>query len=288
MRREAGAHPLRRLIVGLRPYWLHLYLLVYTPLLLVLDGRAQTLSQQMALGVLTFFVLWLCTLRLPRGQRLQVWLCVGVATVFEVFGSLIWGVYRYRWHNLPLYVPPGHGLVYLFGITAAALPVFRRHGRRAAEVVLALCTVYAVAGLTVLPLVTHRFDLQGALCWPVFAWCILRTQRFALFAAIFIATLDLELAGTLARDWTWLQVAPWDGVPSGNPPSAIAGGYSIIDGSVGLALAALAWLHRRGRVPLTTAAPATPVPESSGAAADRGVKPRRREGCRSTAGSDRQ
>jgi hypothetical protein len=40
-------------------------------------------------------------------------------------------------------------------------------------------------------------------------------------------------------------------VPSGNPPSAIAGGYSIIDGSVGLLLLLLARLgiapvRRRG------------------------------------------
>ncbi|MDQ6636352.1 MAG: hypothetical protein M3Y62_01020 [Candidatus Dormibacteraeota bacterium] len=255
-----------RLLVAVKPYWLHLYLLAYTPLLLLLDSRTQNLAQQSALGVLTFFVLWLCTLKLPRGQRLQVWLCVGIATIFEIFGSLIWGVYRYRWHNLPLYVPPGHGLVYLFGVTAAALPVFRHHGRRAAQVVLALCTLYAIAGLTVLPPVTHRLDVQGALCWPVLAWCILKTERYALFAAIFLATLDLELAGTLAGDWTWLPVAPWDGVPSGNPPSAIAGGYSLIDGSVGLVLAALAGLRLRA---WATPLGPRPTPEPSGAGGDR-------------------
>jgi hypothetical protein len=73
----------------------------------------------------------------------------------------------------------------------------------------------------------------------VFAWCVLFTPRYAMFAAIFVATTDLELAGTLAHDWAWLPTAPWDGVPSGNPPSAIAGGYSIIDGSVVFLLALL-------------------------------------------------
>lgn len=228
------------MIDRLRPYWLHLYLLTYTPLLLLADSRLPSVWPQLGLGVLTFLVLWLCTQRLDdRRARFQVWLCVGVATGFEVFGSLIWGVYRYRFHNVPLYVPPGHGLVYLFGLTAAGLPVFQRHGRQAAYVVLAACMAWALGGLTVLPLLTHRLDVQGALCLPVFAYAIMRSPRYALFAAIFVATTDLELAGTWFGTWAWVPVAPWDHVPSGNPPSAIAGGYSVIDGSVALVMALL-------------------------------------------------
>src|SRR5207302_5273487 len=86
---------------------------------------------------------------------------------------------------------------------------------------------------------THRLDVAGALCLPIFAWCIVFTPRYAMFAAIFVATSEIELAGTMARDWTWLATAPWDHVPSGNPPSAIAGGYSIIDGSVAIVLSLL-------------------------------------------------
>ena len=40
-------------------------------------------------------------------RRWEVWLCVPIATLFEVFGSLIWGGYTYELHNIPLYVPPG-------------------------------------------------------------------------------------------------------------------------------------------------------------------------------------
>jgi hypothetical protein len=220
----------------IRPYRLHLGLLTYIPIVLLADSRVTGVWEQAGLGVVTALVLLLCTRSLRPHERWQVWLCVVVATGFEVFGSLVWGVYRYRWHNLPLYVPFGHGLIYLFGLTAAGLPVFRRHGRRAACVLLGACTLWALTGVTALPLLTHRIDVQGALCLPVFAWCVLFTPRYALFAAIFVATTNLELIGTLSHDWAWLQTAPWDRVPSGNPPSAIAGGYSIIDGSVALFL----------------------------------------------------
>ncbi len=229
----------------LKPYWLHAYVLTYLPLLLLTDSRITALWQQWLLGVLTFAALYLAALKVPKEQRLQVWICVVVATGFEIFGSLVWGVYRYRLHNVPLFVPPGHGGVYLFGLLAMRTPVVLQHGRRVAHVILAGAGTWALAGVTVLPLVTGRFDLQGALCFPVFAWFVLRSPRWALFAAIFIATGELEIVGTTLGNWAWLPIAPWTHIPSGNPPSVIAGGYCIIDASVLLvmrgALAARAW-----------------------------------------------
>ena len=232
-----------QVIARSRPYWLHAYLLTYTPLLLLADSKISALWQQWALGVLTFLVLYLCGLKAPKEQRLQIWLCVGVATGFEIFGSLIWGVYRYRLHNVPLFVPPGHGLVYLFGLLAMTTPVVKEHGKRVAHVILALAGAWAVAGVTVLPIVTGRFDLQGLMCLPVFAWFVLRSPRWALFAAIFIATGELEIFGTSFGNWYWMPVAPWTHIPSGNPPSVIAGGYCVIDASVLLVMRAyrLGW-----------------------------------------------
>jgi len=226
------------LIARLKPYWLHAYLLTYTPLLLLADSRITALWQQWMLGLLTFGVLYLAALRAPKEQRLQVWMCVLVATGFEIFGSLIWGVYRYRLHNVPLFVPPGHGLVYLFGLLAMSTPVVKRHGKKVAHVVLGGAGAWALAGITLLPIITGRFDLQGAMCLPVFAWFVLRSPRWALFAAIFIATGELEIFGTSFGNWYWMPVAPWTHIPSGNPPSGIAGGYCVIDASVLLVMRA--------------------------------------------------
>ena len=218
----------------LRPYRVHAFLLVYTPLLLVADGVLGSLGPQIALGALTLGVLWLCVRTVPPERRWEVWLCVPIATLFEVYGSLIWGGYTYRLHNIPLYVPPGHALVYVFGITAVALPFVRAHGSLFRHGVLAVATAWMVAGVTVLPLVTHRWDVQGALLWPLLAWCILRSGRGEMFAAIWIATATVEIAGTVAGCWGWAAIAPWSHLPSANPPSSIAAGYAVIDGSVAL------------------------------------------------------
>jgi len=234
-------------ISRLKPYWVHIYALIYTPLLLFADSRITAQWQQWMLGLLTFVVLYLAALKAPKEQRVQIWTCVVVATGFEVFGSLVWGLYQYRMHNVPLFVPPGHGLVYLFGLLAMQTPVVLKHGRRVAHIILTGASTWAVAGLTVLPLLTGRFDLQGALCLPVFAWFVLRSPRWALFAAIFIATGELEIFGTIFGNWYWLPTAPWTHIPSGNPPSVIAGGYCVIDSSVLLAMRGIALV----RAPVT-------------------------------------
>ena len=179
---------------------MHVFLLAFTVALLYADGRLLRLGPQIGLGIVTFAVLLACARRVDRERRLQLWICIPVATCFEVVGSLVWGGYRYRLHNIPLYVPPGHALVYLFGITALGLPLVARHGREFRYAVLALCTGWTVAGLTFLPFLTGRLDVSGALIWPLFAWCIIYSGRGELFAAIWIATTTLEIAGTWAGD----------------------------------------------------------------------------------------
>src|SRR5262252_6123905 len=85
---------------------------------LALDTRVG-LGGERALGVLTWLLL-LCALRpLPALVRAQALGVVAFATVGEVTGSIIWGVYHYRLHNLPLFIPPAHGLVYLSGLALA-------------------------------------------------------------------------------------------------------------------------------------------------------------------------
>jgi hypothetical protein len=256
-RRAGNDQVAKRITEGLRPYWLQAYLLLYIPLGLLADSKTTALWQQYLLGVLTFTVLFLAALKAPREQRAQVWTCVAVATGFEIFGSLVWGVYRYRLHNLPLFVPPGHGIVYLFGLLAAQGPLVRRHGRRVAYVVLAAATAWAVAGVTVVPQLTGRVDLQGLMCLPVLAVFLLRSPRWPLFAGIWVIVADLEIAGTSFGNWYWMPLAPWTGIPSGNPPSAIAAGYGVIDGSV---LVVLWAFYRLGLNTIITRITTTMIP----------------------------
>src|SRR5436190_23252926 len=62
-------------------------------------------------------VIWILLLALLRGEsrrvRAQVAVVIVCATIVEYTASPLLGVYVYRLHNVPLYVPPGHGIIYL-------------------------------------------------------------------------------------------------------------------------------------------------------------------------------
>ena len=59
------------------------------------------------LGVLTWLVLLCALWPLPALARAQALGVVAFATVGEVAGSIVWGIYHYRSHDLPRSSRPG-------------------------------------------------------------------------------------------------------------------------------------------------------------------------------------
>jgi hypothetical protein len=194
----------------------------YLAVLLALDHFA-TYPEQLALGLLTWVVLIVALSRVSLERRAQALGVVCFATVGEVTGSLIWGVYHYRLHNLPLFVPPAHGLVYLTGLSLAA--AFREHTRVLVVAAAALAAGWGLAGLTVLP---HR-DIAGAVGVPLLLLFLWRGRNRAIYAGVFLIVAALELYGTAIGTWHWARELPGLGIPDGNPPSGVASGYVWFD-----------------------------------------------------------
>ncbi len=209
----------------------------YLACLLLADHYADR-GQQLVLGLVTLVVLIAAAFAFEPVVRFQAALVVVVATVAEVIGSIVWGVYHYRLGNLPAFVPPGHGLVYLCGF-GLALSV-RRHERAVVRTALAAVVVWGVAGVTVLP----RFDVSGLIGCAVLA-VVLARFRYPVYAGVFLAVAALELYGTALGTWTWAARVPGLELAQGNPPSGVASGYVLFD-VLALTLAPLL-LRRRGR-----------------------------------------
>jgi hypothetical protein len=185
---------------------------------------------QLVLGVLTACLLAVLLALHPRTVRVQALAVVAIATVGEVVGSLIWGLYDYRFENLPAYVPPGHGLVYLAGVSLATLSA-----RRPWVLLGAACVgaaVWGVGGLTILP----TTDVAGAVGCG-FLLAVLLVTRRAVYAGVFVVVAVLELYGTALGTWTWASTVPGLDLSQGNPPSGVASGYVVFD-VVALAMAA--------------------------------------------------
>ena len=230
----------------------------YLALLLLVD-RSVGATGQLVLGAITWAALAVVCARVSPLRRAQALVVVLVATCAEVTGSIVWGVYTYRLENLPSFVPPAHGLVYLGGLTLAAS--LRRHERLLVGTVLLAVVTWGVAGVTVLP----RADVGGALGAMLLAAFLLRGRAPATYAGVFLVVAALELYGTALGTWTWAETIPGTGVPNGNPPSGVASGYVWFD-VVALAAAprvvALTGLARgvRGR---SRATPASPLQETA-------------------------
>jgi hypothetical protein len=185
--------------------------------------RYVDLHGQLVLGAVTWIVLLLAARPLPPERRAQVAVVICAATVAEVTGSIIWGVYSYRLHNLPTFVPPAHGLVFMAGL--ALSEALRRHARVLVGVAAAGAATWGLLGLTVLP----RTDAAGALGVPLLLAFLWRSRARNAYAGVFLVVAALELYGTAIGTWRWAVELPGLGIPDGNPPSGVASGYVWFD-----------------------------------------------------------
>jgi len=212
--------------------------LVWIPLVLGLDSEA-SLGQQRLLGAGTWLLLLALLVREDARTRAQVAVVVAFASLVEYTFAGWLGVYVYRLHNVPWFVPPGHGLVYLGALAIGRLPAATRHRDVLIRTTLAVAGGYALWGLALSP----RHDVLGAFWFACLALFLLRGRNPLVFVGAFVVVTYLELLGTGLGTWTWQQRDPILGVVSmGNPPSGAAGGYGFFDAA---ALAAAPWLVRR-------------------------------------------
>jgi hypothetical protein len=194
----------------------------YLAALLAVDTQVD-LHGQLVLGALTWVALVVAARTLPSERRLQVAIVVCAATVAELTGSIIWGVYTYRLHNLPTFVPPAHGLVFIAGLSLSQ--ALRGHARALVVSAAVIATTWGVLGVTVLP----RTDAAGALGVPLLLAFLWRSRARAAYAGVFLVVAALELYGTAIGTWRWAEQLPGVGIPDGNPPSGVASGYVWFD-----------------------------------------------------------
>jgi hypothetical protein len=153
----------------LRPYAYVLFVLWLIPTALWLDSLTRTIWQQDILGLLSFLILVACSRYSSRIERRQVWIMVCVATCIEIWSSVIWGIYRYRFHNMP-YLFHGVTALCIFCVTGgphtictASCRGFQAHGlhrRNNLVFVRALCGTdgYGTAR-------RHRSDFLSHFAW---------------------------------------------------------------------------------------------------------------------------
>lgn len=184
---------------------------------LLFDQKVEFWGQ--TLTNLAMWILLLYWLRQARAaEQTGLVACVLYATIGEIFLSLVWGLYEYRLSNIPLFVPPGHAMLFMLGGMLAA---------RADKWIVWLTPLAATPFVCLLLLSgAGSFD---ALLFAIFVLCLVFGRAKKLYAVMFVLSLAMEIYGTWLGNWTWETTVPWLGLTTINPPLASGAFYSVLD-----------------------------------------------------------
>jgi hypothetical protein len=230
-------------------------------LVLALDAHGSQ-AQQRVLGLLTWLVLLALLWRETPLVQVQTAVVVVFATAVEYTFSPTLEVYLYRFDNVPAYVPPGHGLVYLAAFAIGRTAFVRAHASWCAAVALVALGGYALWGAVVSP----RPDVLGVFWYLCLVGFVRWGPSRGLYVGAAIVVTYLELIGTHLGTWAWQQHDPTGLVSIGNPPSGAAGGYGWFDLAALLVAPVViarysSW--RDGRTRPQHTADSAPVPEQN-------------------------
>jgi len=209
----------------IRDYFIATLTFVCVAISLVIDSSG-TLQQQNTMGIIAWTFLFALLFGENKEVRTQVIIAVAFATAGEHFASIYMGGYTYRLENVPAYVPPGHGMVYLTAVALARSGFFLRYARKIAAFVVVVCGVWSLWGISGYP---EQGDQVGALLFCVFLIYLFKGRSPMVYLAAFFITTWLELIGTAAGTWQWATIEPVLGLSQGNPPSGVAAWYCLVD-----------------------------------------------------------
>ena len=206
----AARHLFRNLIA---PYALTATLIITIFGGILTDAGGRSWSQPVA-DVWAWSVYLLLVVFTVAKERRELFICLIVATMGECFLGLVWGLYQYRLHNLPLFIPPGHALVYAAGNRIRhAMPIWLPCA------VVASLAPFAVSGLT------SGYDTQGFIWFIVFLLCLLAASDRRFLATMFLFAFLIELQGTTLGSWRYMSRDPWFGLTTMTAPPLWAGTY---------------------------------------------------------------
>jgi hypothetical protein len=224
-----------------------LIVLAWIPVTLGLD-RGASLLQQHLLGVMTWILLVWLLRRENVLVRMQTAVVIVFATLVEYTFSPWLEVYTYRFDNVPSFVPPGHGLVYLAALCMGRSSFFREHSRSLVSATVVLGGLYALWGISSL---APRPDVLGVFWYGCLLGFLAFGRSRMLYVGAFVVVTYLEWVGTWMGTWTWQPYDPTGLVSMGNPPSGAAGGYGWFDlAAITIAPTLVTWWGRstsRGR-----------------------------------------
>lgn len=208
-----------------RDYFIIAFAFFAVTLCFLIDSIA-SIELQYALGIAG----WISLLTLLYGEckyvRAQVLVAVTFATIGENFASIFMAGYTYRLENIPAFVPPGHGIVYLTAVVLGRSSLFLKYARK-------ITVFVVVVGITWSLLVytesIGRKDEIGTILFCIYLLFLFKGRSPMVYLGAFFITTWVELIGTSLGTWNWAAIDPASTLTQGNPPSGVAAWYCLVD-----------------------------------------------------------
>jgi len=208
-----------------RDYFIAAFAFIAVTLCFVIDSVV-SIELQYALGVAG----WASLLFLLTGEckyvRAQVLVAVAFATIGEHFASIFMEGYTYRLKNVPAFVPPGHGIVYLTAVVLGRSGFFQKNARQIAVFVVLVGGSWSILALTG---IAGRKDEIGAILFCIYLLYLFKGRSPMVYLGAFFITTWVELVGTSVGTWNWAAIDPASTLTQGNPPSGVAAWYCLVD-----------------------------------------------------------
>lgn len=217
-----------------RDYTIIAFVLIAVALCFFIDSLASH-DLQLMLGLAA----WLCLIGLLHGEcpqiRAQVVIAVIFATLGEYFASIYMAGYTYRLNNVPAFVPPGHGIVYLTAVVIGRSGLVQQWARKITGWVVLTGSLWSISTLIG---IAGRADQIGALLFVIYLLFLFKGRSPMVYLGAFFITAWVEILGTSLATWNWAAIDPASKLLQGNPPSGVAAWYCLVD-AVAMAGAAL-------------------------------------------------
>ena len=169
-----------------------------------------------------------------RSRELMLY-AVLIGICGEYLFSLGFEMYAYRLGNVPIYVPPGHAIIYIVTVYFCREKYVKKYKGIIEKVFAVSIFIYSFCFLI------FAADIFGFVLTILILWLLRNKPRERLFYySMYIVVAFLEIIGTSYQCWYWPDTAfgLFDFLKSANPPSGISFFY------FGLDLGSL-WLYKQ-------------------------------------------
>jgi hypothetical protein len=159
---------------------------------------------------------------LPAGQRLAVLVFVPFSALGEYLFSIVFGLYEYKFHAVPLYVPFGHAILFATGLLIEGRPWVQRHLAQVRWALVAFLAALFAGAIIALG------DTLSLVLGLLFLLILYRKRARLIYLIMGVLVLYIELVGTALGCWIWRATA-FDLLHTTNPPVGAFVCYVIAD-----------------------------------------------------------